>query len=159
MSRVTGAALVIGCVAGLLAGCGAASTHVSPPTVKTANIGSYGTVLVDGDGHPLYMFVPDHQKSVTCVGACAGTWPPLFTPHTGSAAATAGTGVDAAKLGAAKSPAGGEVVTYAGWPLYLYAADLAGAQAAGQAVDLNGGYWYLLRPDGQPLVPTGSPQP
>jgi hypothetical protein len=56
-------------------------------------------------------------------------------------------------------PSGGRVVTYAGWPLYTYQSDVQPAIAAGQGVNLNGGYWYLLRPDGTPLVPAGDPSP
>ncbi len=157
MRRVALASSAIGCAAAVLTGCGSSSGSPTIPTVTTASIGANGTVLVDGSGHALYMFVPDKRTSVTCVGACAGTWPPLFTTGSGTSAAKAGTGVQASLLGTDKSPSGGLVVTYDGWPLYTYAADLEGAQAAGQAVDLNGGYWYLMKPDGVPLVPAGSP--
>ena len=46
-------------------------------------------------------------------------------------------------------PAGGRVVTYAGWPLYTYVTDTAPGTATGQALNLNGGLWYALAPSGQ----------
>ena len=52
-------------------------------------------------------------------------------------------------LGSDPDPAGGRVVTYARWPLYTYVADRAPGQAKGQALNLNGGFWYALAPSGQ----------
>lgn len=135
-----------------LAGCG--SKPVTPPTVKTATIGGLGTILVNGQGHTLYMFVPDARRSVTCTGTCAGIWPPLKTAP--GKTAKAGPGVQASLLGT--DPSGtSTVVTYDKWPLYTYAADINPGDVVGQALDLNGGYWYVLRPDGTPVVPHGSP--
>ena len=45
------------------------------------------------------------------------------------------------------------MVTYNGWPLYTYTGDVEAGQATGQAIDLNGGPWYVLRPSGAPLDP------
>jgi predicted lipoprotein with Yx(FWY)xxD motif len=143
-------------LAGLLlaAGCGAgpapAASGPGPAvTVRTGHINGVGQVLVTSRGYALYMFEPDQQRSVTCTGACAGSWPPVKVP--GSYAA--GPGVDAKLLGTDPSPEGGQVLTYNGWPLYTYTGDVEPAQATGQAIDLNGGEWYVLRPDGDPLKP------
>jgi hypothetical protein len=35
------------------------------------------------------------------------------------------------------------------WPLYTYVSDSAAGQARGQALNLNGGYWYVLAPSGK----------
>jgi predicted lipoprotein with Yx(FWY)xxD motif len=139
----------------VVAGCGSAKTSSVPAhaAISVGTVPSVGAVLVDAAGRTLYVFAPDHRHAVTCTGACAGTWPPAFTGGT----PTAGTGVTASKLGMDKSPAGGQVVTYDGWPLYTYVADVQGGLATGQAVDLNGGYWYAMAPDGTPIVPAGSP--
>jgi predicted lipoprotein with Yx(FWY)xxD motif len=144
-------------LAGLLlaAGCGsspapAASGHGPKVTVEVRHIDGVGQVLVTAKGYALYMFEPDQQRSVTCIGACAGSWPPVKVP--GSYAA--GPGVDAKLLGTDPSPEGGQVLTYNGWPLYTYTGDVEPAQATGQAIDLNGGEWYVLRPNGHPLKPT-----
>jgi hypothetical protein len=44
--------------------------------------------------------------------------------------------------------AGGRVVTYNHWPLYTYLGDNKAGVAAGQALKLNGGLWYVLAPSG-----------
>ncbi len=62
--------------------------------------------------------------------------------------------MDSKLLGSDPDPEGGQVLTYNGWPLYTYTGDVQPAQATGQAIDLNGGEWYVLRPDGSPLKPT-----
>ena len=46
-------------------------------------------------------------------------------------------------------PVGGRVVTYNKWPLYTYVADTKPGQATGQALNLNGGLWYVLAPSGK----------
>lgn len=62
-------------------------------------------------------------------------------------------------LGTAPDPDGGRVITYNHWPLYTYAGDLTPGQATGQALDLNGAPWYVLRPSGAPLLSAGSTAP
>jgi predicted lipoprotein with Yx(FWY)xxD motif len=114
--------------------------------VMVRKVPKLGSILVDSKGHTLYMFVPDKQKKVTCVKICAAVWPPLKLV---GKKAVAGNGVKASLLGSDKNPAGGRVVTYNKWPLYTYVSDLAPGQAKGQALNLNGGYWYVLSPSGK----------
>ena len=140
--------LATGCAA---SSAPAASAHGPKVTVKTGRIAGVGQVLVTAEGYALYMFQPDNQRSVTCTGACAGSWPPVKVADGGYAA---GPGVDRSLLGTDPDPEGGTVLTYNGWPLYTYTGDVQPAQATGQAIDLNGGEWYVLRPTGQPLIPT-----
>jgi predicted lipoprotein with Yx(FWY)xxD motif len=54
-------------------------------------------------------------------------------------------------LGSDSDPAGGKVVTYNGWPLYGYTGDQSPGQTTGQAVDVNGGFWYVINTAGQPV--------
>jgi predicted lipoprotein with Yx(FWY)xxD motif len=143
----------------LAAGCGSpggtGSSHpngsAATVTVTARSVPGVGDVLVNSSGYTLYMFEPDGHRQVTCTGVCAATWPPLKLPAGGVPAA--GTGVKASLLGADRDPEGGEVVTYNGWPLYTYTGDVQPGQATGQAIDLNGGPWYVLRPSGAPLIP------
>jgi predicted lipoprotein with Yx(FWY)xxD motif len=130
------------------------STVASPVGLKTAYVARVHTdVLVDSAGYSLYIFLPDDRRSVTCTGTCALTWPPLTLdggdkPHLGK-------GVHAGLVGMDKDPEGGtQVVTYDGWPLYTYTSDVRPGMASGQGIDLNGGPWYLIRPDGKPIEPT-----
>ncbi len=123
--------------------------------IDSAYLGAVGAViLVDSSGYPLYVFAPDERKRVTCTGPCAATWPPLKLAP--GATPSAGPGVTPALLASIADPGGGRVVTYNGWPLYTYTTDrklgLRSGIATGEGLDLNGGYWYLIRADGQPVV-------
>jgi predicted lipoprotein with Yx(FWY)xxD motif len=80
------------------------------------------------------------------VKTCAAVWPPLKLAR-GAKVAAAG-GARASLVGSDPDPAGGRVVTYHRWPLYTYVGDRAAGQAKGQALKLNGGYWYVLSPSG-----------
>jgi predicted lipoprotein with Yx(FWY)xxD motif len=117
--------------------------------VSTKTLPKLGTVLVNAQGLTLYMFVPDARKKVTCVGGCAVAWPPLKVAA--GAKVVASGSVKAALLGSDADPAGGRVVTYDGWPLYRWVGDTAPGKATGQALNANGGLWYVLGPSGTPI--------
>jgi predicted lipoprotein with Yx(FWY)xxD motif len=135
---------------GAATGPGAATgTGAGTVTIGATSLPGVGTVLVNAAGFALYMFVPDDQRQVTCTSLCAQTWPPVRLKP--GAALVAGPGVKQALLGSDAGPAGGRVVTYDGWPLYAYTGDVYKGQTTGQGIDLNGGYWYVMRPSGQPL--------
>jgi predicted lipoprotein with Yx(FWY)xxD motif len=127
---------------GLASSKAAAQHAASGATVQTKKLKKLGVVLVNSKGFTLYMFVPDHQKSVTCKGACAAVWPPLKVkkgqkPTAGGAAKKKLLGTD------------GRVVTYNRWPLYTYITDTKPGQATGQGINNSGGKWYVLSPSGK----------
>jgi predicted lipoprotein with Yx(FWY)xxD motif len=145
----------------LLAACGGSSSPSNAPTttssggsgsgsgsvtLKTAKISGLGTVLVDGSGRTLYVFAPDKAAKVTCTGQCAAVWPPEKIAS-GQKAAVSG-GVQASLVSSDPNPSGGSVVTYHGWPLYLYEADPSAGTAHGQAFNSSGGLWYVISPSG-----------
>lgn len=138
VAAVTITALVVSSAAG-----GAAKSVV----VSTKKIPRLGTVLVDAKGRTLYMFVPDRRRRVTCVKACAVAWPPVKVAKGERLVGRAG--VRRSLLGSDADPAGGRVATYARWPLYTYVGDVKAGQATGQALDANGGLWYVLSPAGK----------
>jgi predicted lipoprotein with Yx(FWY)xxD motif len=114
----------------------------SGATVMTSQ-SSLGTILVDGDGMTLYMFMPDKAGPSTCEGECLATWPALTGP------ATAGTGADQSLLATAtRADDGTAQVTYNGWPLYHYAADKAAGDVNGQGVK---DIWYVVDPTGKAI--------
>jgi predicted lipoprotein with Yx(FWY)xxD motif len=115
--------------------------------VSTRTVRGLGRVLVDSRGRTLYMFVPDKHKRVTCLAGCAAVWPPLKL--SAGAKAIARNGAKAKLLGSVRNPQGGRVVTYAHWPLYTYVGDRKAGSATGQALNLNGGLWYVLSPTGK----------
>jgi predicted lipoprotein with Yx(FWY)xxD motif len=139
-----------------LAGCGGgpstAPRAVGPAyEVTAAQVGGVGTVLVDGKGFTLYLFVPDdHSSHSRCTGICAAAWPPLTLPQ-GVASALAGHGVRSSLLGTTLRSDGTRQVTYDGWPLYRYAIDAAPGQDAGQGLNNLGGLWYVVSPRGVPV--------
>jgi len=102
-------------------------------------------VLVSGQGRTLYIFEPDKRAKVTCTGGCATTWPPVMLA---GAKASTGGAVKAALVSSDPDPAGGRVVTYNGWPLYLFAGDSGAGTANGQALNSSGGLWYVVTPAG-----------
>jgi predicted lipoprotein with Yx(FWY)xxD motif/mono/diheme cytochrome c family protein len=117
------------------------------PKIATATVAGLGPVLVNAQGRTLYIFEPDNDKAVTCVGGCAAIWPPAMV-SSGETAAASGA-VKQSLLGSDPDPSGGRVITYAGWPLYTYVADSAAGAAGGQALNLNGGLWYVISPSGK----------
>jgi predicted lipoprotein with Yx(FWY)xxD motif len=163
----------------LVAGCGSSSsssttsstttrTTASPPTtqggttttaagpqkvyeVSTGTVKGLGTVLVDGQGLTLYLFVPDKQGASTCYGACAQAWPPLLLPA-GVKTPVAGTGVQASLLGTTQRTDGTTQLTYNKWPLYLWVNDSQPGQATGQGLNNLGGLWYVLSPQGNEIT-------
>ncbi len=129
---------------------GSANTSVRKSAVvkiSTRKLPKLGTVLVNSKGLTLYMFVPDKRKKVTCLHACAVIWPPVKLAK-GQKPVAAGK-AKASLLASDPNPAGGRVVTYNKWPLYTYITDTAPGQARGQALNLNGGLWYVLSPSGK----------
>ena len=147
-------------LAGVLAACGTAAVHrdtlLSIPvpdrvTVTTSNIPGVGPVLTDSAGQALYMFPNDAGRSVTCIGGCAGTWPPLVIADGHNP--TAGGLAKASMLGTLPDPnTGARVVTYKGNPLYRYAGDTSPHTAFGQDIESDGGPWWVLTPAGKPIT-------
>jgi predicted lipoprotein with Yx(FWY)xxD motif len=146
-NRIAFAAIAAAVVAGLVGSPPAQSgvtgaRHMKAATVMTRNVKKYGTILVNSRGLTLYMFVPDHRKKVTCKGSCAAVWPPLKLKK----------GQKPTAAGAAKKKllgTDGRVVTYKRWPLYTYVSDTKPGQTKGQALNANGGLWYVLSPSGK----------
>ncbi|MDT4907461.1 MAG: hypothetical protein QOI69_702 [Pseudonocardiales bacterium] len=137
-------ALVTACSSSNKAGSGTSSAPASTPPASSAppaaggvTISASGGVLTGADGRTLYANTVDTVSKITCVGACATAWPPVAGP------ATAGTGVDASKLGTADRPDGTKQATYDGHPLYLFSQDTAAGDKKGEGVDDTGGKWHV----------------
>jgi predicted lipoprotein with Yx(FWY)xxD motif len=150
MRRAMTVAVLATAVTGLVVS-GAGATRVAAKTksvvISTRSVHGLGNVLVDAQGRTLYMFVPDKRAKVTCTGSCAAIWPPVKLAA--GAKAVAKGKAEAKLLGSDRDPSGGRVVTYDGWPLYTYVTDSKAGAATGQALKLNGGYWYVLSPAGK----------
>jgi predicted lipoprotein with Yx(FWY)xxD motif len=156
MRKRLGIVAALAAVTLVAAGCGGGSSAAgsdggsgSVATITASTLPSLGTVLVNGKGYTLYMFPPDHHDGVSCTGACAGSWPPVTVPDGKSP--KIGPQIEQSLVDTVQNPnpQGGQVATYNGWPLYTYAADAHPGEATGQALDVNGGLWYVMRPSGK----------
>jgi predicted lipoprotein with Yx(FWY)xxD motif len=120
-------------------------------TVNVSESADFGSILVDGTGRSLYVFMADTQDSGTSAcgddDGCAAEWPPLV----GDGAPVAGEGVDASMLGSITRDDGTTQITYNGWPLYLFAGDTAPGDTNGQGIDEFGGLWFLVSPAGEAI--------
>jgi predicted lipoprotein with Yx(FWY)xxD motif len=161
MKRLLTLAVAPAAIAVVAAGCGgsgntgAASAYGAAKAAKPRAGGAavalrttkLGRVLVDGQGRALYLFEKDTSTASTCYGACASIWPPLTTAGT----PRAGAGIVAAKLGTTTRKDGKTEVTYAGHPLYYYAADTKPGDLRGQGLDQFGAKWYVLGAGGRKI--------
>jgi predicted lipoprotein with Yx(FWY)xxD motif len=134
-------------------GGGGESTASSKPaksesagSVAAISVGSapeVGKVLVDSKGFTLYYFQKDQGEKSACYGPCAKVWPPLI--GTGKVEG----GAMSSELGTTERSDGTTQVTYAGWPLYTYAADTKPGEAKGTDVKSFGASWYPLHANGE----------
>jgi predicted lipoprotein with Yx(FWY)xxD motif len=146
-------------IAAVLAGCGgsgsssttatSASTGASSPaggtSVSTADNSDLGqTILVDGQGKTLYLFEKDTGTQSQCSGECANDWP----PYTTNGKPTAGSGIDASKLGTTKRSDGSTQVTFDGHPLYHFEGDQSAGDINGNGTTAFGAEWYAVQPSG-----------
>jgi predicted lipoprotein with Yx(FWY)xxD motif len=120
---------------------GTAGAQTSPRTaseISTAKDAKFGTLLVAGED-TVYTLKP---SKTACTAKCLKVWPPVELPA-GMTAATAGTGVDAAKLGTKALADGTMQVTYGGKPLYWFFKDKAPGQVKGNITD-KWGKWLSV---------------
>ncbi|HEX3948179.1 MAG TPA: hypothetical protein VHW47_10760 [Acidimicrobiales bacterium] len=131
------------------------TVDVTPTTTKGVVLSTeqspVGPILATGSGHTLYDFVPDTPTSSACVSsACVFLWPPLVLA--GDQPPTVGHGLRQSLVGEIKRPDGAVQVSYGGHPLYTWNGDSKPGTVTGQAIDNEGGYWYVVAPSGQQIT-------
>ena len=157
IAAITGVALLSLTALGVAAaGSGAATdglakAHQSRTTVDVRNTG-LGKILVNSQGHTLYMFKKDKGTKSACTGACAKFWPPLRT----SSKPRAGSRVSASKLGTTTRSDGKPQVTYNRHPLYTFAKDTKAGQTNGEGLTAFGGSWFAVSLTGNQVSPKHS---
>jgi predicted lipoprotein with Yx(FWY)xxD motif len=104
----------------------------------------YGRMLWGPDRQAIYIFERDSENRSRCYGECAKAWPPVLTKEK----PVAGKGVRKSLLGTKRRRNGKKQVTYAGKPLYYYAHE-GPREVLCHNVFLNGGYWWVVGPDGR----------
>jgi predicted lipoprotein with Yx(FWY)xxD motif len=142
-------------VALAVAGCGSASSSVSPPTTKdgrAATIGavneSLGKILVNSQGRTLYLFQKDSGTTSECTGACAANWPPLRA----NSPPRIGGGANASLVASTMRSDGGRQITYNNHPLYTFVKDTKAGDTNGEGLTAFGGTWYAISPAGNQVV-------
>ena len=122
----------------------AMSTTSRAGTLIVAGDSQFGRMLFDARKRAIYIFERDADRQTVCYGECAEAWPPVYT--TGEP--VAGSGVRSSLLGTIERRDARTQVTYAGKPLYYYAHEGPG-EVRCHNVDLNGGLWWVVGPDGK----------
>jgi predicted lipoprotein with Yx(FWY)xxD motif len=120
-----------------------AAAAAAAGTTVTLGKSEFGPMLFSTGGRAVYIFERDPKGRTACHGECARAWPPVYTEGEPEAA----NGVRKSLLGTVKRPDGRLQVTYAGQPLYFYAHERPG-EVRCHNVDLNGGLWWVVGPDG-----------
>jgi predicted lipoprotein with Yx(FWY)xxD motif len=104
----------------------------------------FGTMLFGPSDQAIYVFERDPKGRTVCYRECARAWPPVLTKGKPRAAK----GVRESLLGTVRRRNGKRQVTYAGKPLYYYAHEGPG-EVRCHNVNLNGGFWWVIAPDGK----------
>jgi predicted lipoprotein with Yx(FWY)xxD motif len=151
--RVLVAAVVVAAVAGsagsslagMRSGDRGGAARIPAHARLTVRSSQFGKAIFDSHARVLYVFSADHGSRSACYGVCARAWPPMLT----KGAPTAGPGVHANLLGTTKRKDGSLQVTYNHHPLYYYSADKPGKIMC-QHANMHGGFWYIIKPNGQP---------
>jgi predicted lipoprotein with Yx(FWY)xxD motif len=115
-------------------------------TAITVGESEFGPMLFDSNKQAIYIFENDSSGKSACYDDCAEAWPPVLT----DGEPKAGEGVDAALLGTTDRDDGTTQATYADQPLYFYAHEGPG-EVKCHNVNLNGGFWWAVGPDGKRL--------
>ena len=136
----------------LAAGALLAITGFAGASTLATSVGAsqskFGSILVDGRGHSLYLFDRDRNGKSSCYGGCAGEWPPLIA----SGKPLAGAGAKASLLGTTKRADGRMQVTYDHHPLYTFVKDKRKGQTNGEGLSAFGAKWYAVSPAGARVV-------
>ena len=140
-----------------IAAVGGGTVPTSRTVVKTAfNKTLKRSIVVDGNGHTVYMFTRDYVGAPpTCTAQLDPICPKLWPPVKSAGAPLAGKGIIASKLGTVKRTDGRTQVTYNRHPLYYFSGCCGYGPGDKKPGDVNGqrlfDYWYVLSPKGTPI--------
>jgi predicted lipoprotein with Yx(FWY)xxD motif len=148
-ATVAVALVAVAAIAALVVPAGASATpdaHASRAQKIQLRHTSLGNVIVDSSGFTLYRFSKDTGKQNMCLktSECSTTWPALET----SGQPTVGPGLKASLVSTIALPGGKRQVTYAGHPLYRYAAGTERGETSYAGVKQFGGTWFAVSASG-----------
>jgi predicted lipoprotein with Yx(FWY)xxD motif len=115
--------------------------------VSTAKT-SLGRIIVNSNGHTLYLFGKDRNGKSACSGQCAAFWPPLIM--SGKPGVTGG--AKASLIGSTRRADGRLQVTYNHHPLYTFVKDTKAGQTNGEGVNAFGATWAAISPAGTKIT-------
>lgn len=113
-------------------------------TTITVRGSEFGRILWSPKRQAVYVFQRDGRGVSRCYGECARAWPPVYT----KGRPVPGRGARASLLGTTRRRDGRLQVTYRGRPLYYYAHE-GPRQVRCHNVNLNGGLWWVVGPNGR----------
>ena len=128
---------------------GGASATVGGVATLSVRVSEYGTIISGPGGAVVYMFAPDRGGKSACYGTCAREWHPFLA----KGRPRAGSGIKANLLGTTTRTDGTIQVTYNGHPLYfdtMSGESHTGSEIGCQHLNINGGIWLIMKPNGQP---------
>jgi predicted lipoprotein with Yx(FWY)xxD motif len=123
----------------------APSEHPGSPTVALVSHGSFGKIMVDGNGRTLYEDENDKPGKPACTAVCLAAWPAVAAP----ASPTYGPGLSASTFSVVTAADGTKQLAADGFPLYTFVNDAEPGDAKGQ--DVNG--FYTVLADGKRYDP------
>lgn len=117
--------------------CTGLAMPAAKPVVKAYQSAQNGEILTDASGMTLYVYANDQLNSPTCIGTCAGNWPPLVltSGYTTNVSGLPGT------VGTVTRSDGLVQVTYNRMPLYTYSYDSKPGDVSGNGVN---SVWYVV---------------
>jgi len=141
------------CGSGTTAGSSGTTMSGTPMPTPTGPAGP--AHLTTKQGLAVYVFASDTNGKSHCYGQCAVNWPPV---PAGTGLESAGTPVSS-MLGSTTRTDGGKQLTLDGHPLYRYIGDHSSGQINGQGLNLSGGLWWLVAPNGSAMMTGASSGP
>lgn len=112
---------------------------VDPTSVTLVSTSTFGNILGDENGSPLYFFSLDAKGESNCNDGCLDVWPIFYRESL-----TIAEGLVASDFGVITRGDGTMQNTYKGWPLYYFANDTADGSVKGDGVN---NIWYVAKPD------------
>ena len=133
---------------------GDVTTLSAPPTTDlsltlTLQKSPAGPILATAEGDTLYDFAPDTPSHSACINdGCVFQWPPLIV----HGPVRVEKGLDPSLVGTLERPDGSTQLSYGGHPLYTYNLDVTPGMVTGQAIDQDGGLWFVLGRRGKQIT-------
>ena|SRR5207245_3812713 len=139
-------------VIGFLAASSVARSATQTAATLSLRKTGLGSVLVNANGHTVYLFARDKNGKSACAGSCAKFWPPLLSHGKPSV----GAGLKESLVGTTKRSNGTRQVMYNRHPLYTYVLDKGAGQTKGEGVSAFGAKWHAVSAKGTAVVRTST---